>query len=107
MRITDWSSDVCSSDLLPVAADPAVPALDVQRIAARVVLVQLHVADQAGPRIAAFEQVVAQDPVVGEAAVERLPECGDLVDPLRSEEHTSELQSPMRLSDAGFCLKQT
>src|SRR3546814_4438711 len=126
MRITDWSSDVCSSDLLPVAADPAVPALDVQRIAARVVLVQLHVADQAGPRIAAFEQVVAQDPVVGEAAVERLLECGDLVDPLaderalaeqvlvhvghrarvridarlRSEEHQSELQSLMRNSYA-------
>src|SRR3546814_19123156 len=62
MRISDWSSDVCSSDL----------------------------ADQAGPRIAAFEQVVAQDPVVGEAAVERLLECGDLVDPLADERALAE-----------------
>src|SRR3546814_10689197 len=26
--------------------------------------------------------------------------------PLRSEEHTSELQSPMRISYAGFCVKK-
>src|SRR3546814_19881447 len=114
MRISDWSSDVCSSDLgqlfrqrprdllrdgtgrwlfrrivchrwrtplgqrrgpgqqprqqLPVAADPAVPALDVKLIAARVVVVQLPVADPAGPRNAPFETPVAQDPVVWEGA---------------------------------------
>src|SRR3546814_10808719 len=31
----------------------------------------------------------------------------DLVHPVRSEEHTSELQSPLRISYAVFCLKYT
>src|SRR3546814_2303834 len=34
-------------------------------------------------------------------------EAGDAVYPLRSEEHTSELQSLMRISYAVFCLKKT
>src|SRR3546814_3282477 len=38
------------------------------------------------------------------AVVEALP--GQRLDPLRSEEHTSELQSLMRISYAVFCLKK-
>src|SRR3546814_1545318 len=34
------------------------------------------------------------------------PLCGAAVDTLRSEEHTSELQSLMRISYAVFCLKK-
>src|SRR3546814_2356989 len=34
------------------------------------------------------------------------PDCGGALRPLRSEEHTSELQSLMRISYAVFCLKK-
>src|SRR3546814_8862577 len=43
-------------------------------------------------------------PVIAQARVPVLP--GDDADALRSEEHTSELQSLMRLSYAVFCLKK-
>src|SRR3546814_7887740 len=36
----------------------------------------------------------------------RLPSLGNRIDPCRSEEHTSELQSLMRISYAVFCLKK-
>src|SRR3546814_10499806 len=39
-----------------------------------------------------------------EAQMQRIP--GEIVDPPRSEEHTSELQSLMRISYAVFCLKK-
>src|SRR3546814_9427865 len=35
-----------------------------------------------------------------------LPDSGDTVQAMRSEEHTSELQSLMRISYAVFCLKK-
>src|SRR3546814_1664649 len=92
MRISDWSSDVCSSDLLAgrraVLGDQAV-----------------HVVDGAvAGRAAARDQDRAARP----AQVERCAEAGvappDHQD--RSEEHTSELQSLMRISYAVFCLKK-
>src|SRR3546814_1985148 len=51
------------------------------------------------------------DDLVSARAANRSPQaviqCGDAVDPLgRSEEHTSELQSLMRISYAVFCLKK-
>src|SRR3546814_10198482 len=129
MRISDWSSDVCSSDLiqrrprtfcrprcdglpqLPAGSRPAVRRRDGQ---------VLEYADlQAYPRTGR--------PGVN-AARQRtwpLPRCrrsgrhgtlqlqdGDRTDGFdfdylwrRSEEHTSELQSLMRISYAVFCLK--
>src|SRR3546814_1804538 len=109
MRISDWSSDVCSSDLTsPLQPPPAGsrrlrrprPGVDRQphlRLAALGVdaVGQL----QWRPGVAGVLPGPAQ--IIDGPAV--------LLDPgqvARSEEHTSELQSLMRISYAVFCLKQ-
>src|SRR3546814_9404364 len=126
MRISDWSSDVCSSDLMN---DPAIelsedarhrfeaqakffrgytykmlatlyggvpivtevlsePKFDFQRASKEEVL-QFARQD--------LEEAGALLPVVGNVSDGRI---------YRSEEHTSELQSLMRISYAVFCLKK-
>src|SRR3546814_1190523 len=97
MRISDWSSDVCSSDpprllLGRVGGDRADhPAPRHRRNAVRAHVVALHVdCDRLGKR--------GHPPLGG--GIVRLPERPDQ----RSEEHTSELQSLMRISYAVFCL---
>src|SRR3546814_5255374 len=136
MRISDWSSDVCSSDLAgtQVAAGEAEVGVD-------------H-ADQGQPReMVALGDDLRADDHVDLAGVDRAHELGGLLgaedgvgrgdleagvgkpaqhllgQPLdagaagdeavlggagraRSEEHTSELQSLMRNSYAVFCLKK-
>src|SRR3546814_4818760 len=119
MRISDRSSDVCSSDLVPgrqqrralhrVAqlAHVAGPRVAQQR--AFGVFGQALAAGQEVPcqrqdvaracaewRQAQFDTVEAVEQVLAEAAVGNQ----------RSEEHTSELQSLMRISYAVFCLKK-
>ena len=49
------------------------------------ILVQLHVAQQSGPRVTSFQKIVAQNPVLGEALLERALECIDLIDSLADE----------------------
>src|SRR3546814_6625536 len=112
MRISDWSSDVCSSDLWVshLRGAPARPrqaiGFAVARTAMRAqsgpvegVLVG-HVEPQALRRLAGVADRPA--PVIEFA--------GDVLDErlgaVRSEEHTSELQSLMRISYAVFCLKK-
>src|SRR3546814_10070630 len=99
MRISDWSSDVCSSDLRrrrldqPKIEDRGRAGLeaDIGRGAA----FERQRSRAAGPthRLAA----------VGAGADAHVPRSGGDV---RSEEHTSELQSLMRISYAVFCLKK-
>src|SRR3546814_3125807 len=100
MRISDWSSDVCSSDLLDAQRDAL--ALRVHRkhhgfqgvallVVARDVLAGGVPAD-----VGQVDQAVDAAVQADEDA-----EVGD-----RSEEHTSELQSLMRISYAVFCLKK-
>ena len=91
---------------LPVAANPAVPAAHVRAVAGGIVLVQLHVAQQPGARVAAFEQIVAQDPVLGEASPERPLERIDVVDPLADERAfagTGPGRHPRRRACTGRC----
>src|SRR3546814_10020185 len=83
MRISDWSSDVCSSDLLAV-----------NRIAVDV-----------GARSRAFIAVVIADDLHRPGWKRRFEVIHDEL-ARRSEEHTSELQSLMRISYAVFCLKK-
>src|SRR3546814_9151556 len=94
MRISDWSSDVCSSDLVALADhQPLGRATGAVHAAA--------FCSPAGAILCAREDVRrhnALDKLIG-----ALARTG--VDPARSEEHTSELQSLMRLSYAVFCLK--
>src|SRR3546814_7600994 len=118
MRISDWSSDVCSSDLLGAwsgarlvftsGATEAL-ALALSRTRADHVLVGatehdavLRAAPDA-PRIAVDRSGLADL----EALRRELGGSGPaLVAVQRSEEHTSELQSLMRISYAVFCLKK-
>ena len=70
---------------LPVTPDPAVAALDVHGVTRRVVLIQLHVADQSSARVTAFDQVVAEDPVVRHASRQCAFERIDVIDALADE----------------------
>src|SRR3546814_3997643 len=111
MRISDWSSDVCSSDLLLIGAGVEPPA-DF-RVFALDVLAHHDEVDVGGPapgqrRRHAFQQAHrAHVGVEIELATQRdqqAPERDMVGDAGRSEEHTSELQSLMRISYAVLCL---
>src|SRR3546814_2720494 len=98
MRISDWSSDVCSSDLHRGAAgaggrDDAADAL----LADDPVLEGSRHGAHRGAAVAS-EDAAGAATVIGSHHVRR--HVG------RSEEHTSELQSLMRISYAVFCLKK-
>src|SRR3546814_1977648 len=111
MRISDWSSDVCSSDLF--------------RISAAVLQLELHLRRATTARYVTGKQLLAQAQHIGarlldvhEDRIQPLDrgervglrsgdERADGVCRARSEEHTSELQSLMRISYAVFCLKKT
>src|SRR3546814_6039146 len=84
MRISDWSSDVCSSDLKAVAAArKAFESYSQTSVRERLDLLETIQAEY-----------IRRERELGEAITER------------SEEHTSELQSLMRISYAVFCLKK-
>src|SRR3546814_3301606 len=96
VRISDWSSDVGSSDLEAVRAgelEVVLPEWSLPQGIAHAVF-----ASRRGmlPAVRVFIDFLA----------ERLPELIDQSRLDRSEEHTSELQSLMRLSYAVFGLKK-
>src|SRR3546814_4503541 len=117
MRISDWSSDVCASDLLGKQQgeqDHAAFGIDlaVDQFGAEAALERHDRRHRlAGVVAEAFErhQEAAPGPVrvhqVARGARQREPAPREFV-PGRSEEHTSELQSLMRISYAVFCLKK-
>src|SRR3546814_5702907 len=95
MRISDWSSDVCSSDL-PTGLVFATPAGEAKIEQHRASLAEQG--DRAG---------IAQPGVVVGALHKSQPwRSSEFAEHARSEEHTSELQSLMRISYAVFCLKK-
>src|SRR3546814_4533891 len=107
MRISDWSSDVCSSDLdrvgqplagLRAGDDVARHALVGRRRLEAVCAGQVEQFDRA----AIVERHPAGVTLDRDAGIiaHLLPRGG------RSEEHTSELQSLMRISYAVICLKK-
>src|SRR3546814_4291990 len=103
MRISDWSSDVCSSDLRTLGVRRG--ALEVE-----VELVVGLEADEVleGPDLLVDQHVLVEEPEevrVGDEPVAVVEHRGD--EERRSEEHTSELQSLMRISYAVFCLQKT
>src|SRR3546814_2946879 len=109
MRISDWSSDVCSSDLVDVAHDDAVRVdeLGAEDQAAHLDRVRraLRRGDRAHePFVRPFEMGIdhLQMPLVHR----QVDGLADGAAGMRSEEHTSELQSLMRISYAVFCLKK-
>src|SRR3546814_2333684 len=94
MRISDWSSDVCSSDLteLPQTETGETPLpMDLDEAA---------------------ESTLSDPPPIPSEPASPFPEPPSSLPPpsppppTRSEEHTSELQSLMRISYAVFCLNK-
>src|SRR3546814_2396316 len=107
MRISDWSSDVCSSDL-PMRYLAGL-ARAVRRAGGRIHRDTAYVADRetaegveietaAGHVLQAKAAVFATNSPVNDRIAIHTKQ--------RSEEHTSELQSLMRISYAVFCLKK-
>src|SRR3546814_7728645 len=95
MRISDWSSDVCSSDLIKLPTDAFQDTHDLQRLLLNQTSDGVTGGDRPKPRL---------DTEVGDA--DRPRAAGDNAAPGRSEEHTSELQSLMRISYDVFCMKK-
>src|SRR3546814_4808486 len=125
MRISDWSSDVCSSDLTGRSRNDQV-ATDIRLWLRHEIDLAIDLLRQLRHKLAALAQEhagtilpgfthlqVAQPVTFGHHLLayaemfgrdaERLADCRKRVN--RSEEHTSELQSLMRISYAVFCLK--
>src|SRR3546814_7403495 len=86
MRISDWSSDVCSSDLF----DPGSKHYRLGTAPSRLFHVDTRLSDWSR---------WLEDQML--ALANEFETCQG-----RSEEHTSELQSLMRISYAVFCLKK-
>src|SRR3546814_7091951 len=122
MRISDWSSDVCSSDLCTVQIFPGEAGgwgIEVgnnrhvfrNRAQQRLRRGRLRIVSDAGMR-APGDRDSAFFRLQPDCRVSRPPRTRKLVfrnqhaifD--RSEEHTSELQSIMRKAYHGFCLKK-
>src|SRR3546814_10843782 len=83
LRISDWSSDVCSSDLSVVASFEC-PIVLLELITTQKVLIHVK-----SVGVFHYREAVCT-----------------ILSLRRSEEHTSELQSLMRISYAVFCLKK-
>src|SRR3546814_7590371 len=106
MRISDWSSDVCSSDLLTIyeAYVKAQPLRRGARQLARKVE-SGHTATDDQDVFARAHRFNPSD-LAGSNDRRRALQCMCAPPLIRSEEHTSELQSLMRISYAVFCLKK-
>src|SRR3546814_3057324 len=98
MRISDWSSDVCSSDLRAGA--------QALQEGPRLLVLQAHVSEEV--RLALMRRQRLLQPLDrAEHRVAAQRRVGiELGQRAKSEEHTSELQSLMRISYAVFCLKK-
>src|SRR3546814_6503765 len=96
MRISDWSSDVCSSDLCGYCQSGQVMSA-VALLSENPMPSDQDIDDAMSGNVCRCATYVRIRAAIHEAA--KLMEA-------RSEEHTSELQSLMRISYAVFCLKK-
>src|SRR3546814_1108228 len=101
MRISDWSSDVCSSDL-SFPWDVHISAIENAPAAVRMFAIF--------PANGQRYQPVSRENTRAQHLPRHIQPCWSRVGQVprdgRSEEHTSELQSLMRISYAVFCLKK-
>src|SRR3546814_2402751 len=122
MRMSDWSSDVCSSDRVIAEAVATLErelgqAAAADRIVLGIFRTQLLITETAHRSAAARIEAPRRSEISSVDAIDRA-EAGPAGDHQilahriigaafdRSEEHTSELQSLMRISYAVFCLKK-
>src|SRR3546814_7556864 len=96
MRISDWSSDVCSSDLIPTRSGAISREAQI-RARFRKALVQML--DQ-------YEREVLRHHRRGDQTRQATSPRFRLMTHPRSEQHTSELQSLMRTPYSVFCLQK-
>src|SRR3546814_3262701 len=106
MRISDWSSDVCSSDL-----SGAFLRCKAQNHRFLFHLHQGCPLELSHPESTALLHMLEIDIRYVAVSTEwiytaSISTFSSPLTPSRSEEHTSELQSLMRISYAGFCLKE-
>src|SRR3546814_6348888 len=110
MRISDWSSDVCSSDLLHHKLTPGHIA-DIGRIDVLFVPVDggytLNIAEMSEVITQIAAPLVIPMHYFSDTTLERFLARMRDSHAIRSEEHTSELQSLMRISYAVFFLQKT
>src|SRR3546814_3579234 len=122
MRISDWSSDVCSSDLLISLNTLHFAGIGKTRIGTDnlhslsgqpVAHILVRTADQQGTRelpgdipkpVEQLIRHIAVKEIMGGKIPRRPLTAHSAQATVRSEEHTSELQSLMRRSSAVFCL---
>src|SRR3546814_2316350 len=104
VRISDWSSDVCSSDLLHRCSFYGNKAVGAKLNA----MLEMGASK---PWPDALQAFTGTREMSGKAMADYFAPLKAWLDeqnkgkPSRSEEHTSELQSLMRISYAVFCLK--
>src|SRR3546814_1966293 len=113
MRISDWSSDVCSSDLFATLAMTGLVWIGQRRPPAAFVDL---VADLVDHPLAVEEQLLhlaareraRADPAEYRHLPARLVDRAVAIAPLRqrSEEHTYEIPSLVRIPESDFCLKK-
>src|SRR3546814_6549546 len=105
MRISDWSSDVCSSDLDSEGTTPASPSaslpLTVTLLSPPALVVDEELDALVRLRVPLPPDKTSTDLLSLFDWLFAEPACD-----VRSGEHTSELQSLMRISYAVFCLKK-
>src|SRR3546814_6235962 len=118
MRISDWSSDVCSSDLV----DPEIleqvsvnlGVTDVDSPTASAVGGTINIRTRVPSDEFGVTTTISYGDIFASGRQRSRPymrgflmlDSGDITGMGRSEEHTSELQSLMRISYAVFCLKK-
>src|SRR3546814_1894624 len=128
MRISDWSSDVCSSDLVWALADPEgsqslkqiAPGMALLGFSTDLGIAVVSSCENFFSRIDEPIHLIITSPPYPLAKPRRYGNVTEAqyvdwlcktLEPVikllvRSEEHTSELQSLMRISYAVFCLKK-
>src|SRR3546814_7169841 len=97
MRISDWSSDVCSSDLGKIGFVMQPSCRESRRLS-----IGYDRPSKRHPREGRVD--VAQYKITGDRIMKTTARHFLFAAVSRSEEHTSELQSLMRISYAVFCL---
>src|SRR3546814_1665226 len=111
MRITDWSSDVCSSDLRPSGRPGAgfckSPGRSITACLCRPGTIRGGLLTAGEPWMTVTPEQAAEIAALrSQTQPTRRATVPALEDILRSEEHTSELQSLMPIPHAASCLKK-